>query len=232
MRILRYALYFAPPKDDALTVAATRWLGRDAFSNAVFPIDDAGEFSAGEIEGMIDDPRRYGFHATLKAPFELAASVRENELLDAMEDFAKATRPFDIPKLVLGQLGPFFALVPQKEEPQLQAFAAATVKAFEPFRAALSPADIARRKPEGLSETQREHLLRWGYPYVMDEFRFYMSLTGPVAADRQPAVLALLEDRFAAFADRPLPISGLALFVEESRGAPFTVHTWLPLGAA
>lgn len=232
MRVLRYALYFAPPKDDALSVAAAHWLGRDAFSNATFPADGADAFSAAEIEAMIDDPRRYGFHATLKAPFELASSVRENELLEAMEDFARATRPFDIPRLVLGQLGPFFALVPAEEHPPLQAFAAATVKAFEPFRAALSAADVARRKPEQLSQAERENLLRWGYPYVMDEFRFHMTLTGPVAADRQSAVRALLADRFAAFTDRPLAISGLALFVEESRGAPFTVHTWLPLGAA
>ncbi len=106
------------------------------------------------------------------------------------------------------------------------------VRSFEPFRAALSKADIARRKPEDLSEVHRANLLRWGYPYVMDEFRFHMTLTGQVVPERQAVIRDLLQETFAAHTGRPIAISGLAVFVERTRGAPFIVHSWLPLAGA
>lgn len=228
---MRYALYFTPPKDDPLTSLASLWLGRDAFSNEIFSDKAIGVVPANHAE-IIAEPSRYGFHATLKAPFELASSVTERDLLDVAADFAARTPAFTIPELVLGQLGQFFALVPGTLHPPLQDFAAQVVKTFEPFRAALSEADIARRKPEGLSEPERANLLRWGYPYVFDEFHFHMTLTGRIAAEQQAGIRDLLGDRFADHIGKPLAISGLAIFVEEARGAPFTVRSWLPLAGA
>ena len=225
---LRYAIYFTPPADDPLTVAASRWLGRDAFSGKE-PVEKAPEIADAHLVG---DPRRYGFHATLKAPFELHEEREEGALLDAFASFAAKAKPFMIPKLVLGQLGPFFALVPGALYPELQHFAAEIVRHFSPYRAPLSETDIARRKPETLGESQRRNLMQWGYPHVMGDFRFHMTLTGPVVPERSPEIRTVLEDYFADHVDRPLPISGLALFVEETRGAPFTVHSWLPLGSA
>lgn len=226
---MRYALYFTPPQNDPLTELAGRWLGRDAFTGEDFPAFAADPLDAGEWSKSTADPRRYGFHATLKAPFELAASVTEKDLLEVAEQFAAKTPAFAIPELVLGQLGRFFALVPSEIYPVLQNFAADVVRTFEPFRAALSEADIARRKPEQLDEAHRANLMRWGYPYVLDQFRFHMTLTGPIAEERQEAMASILNRTFAYHTGRPLFISGLAVFVEETRGGPFTVHSWLPL---
>jgi len=228
---LRYALYFTPPKDDPLTSLAARWLGRDAFSNEIFSDKAMAPLPEGHAE-LTADPRRYGFHATLKAPFELASSVTERDLLDVATEFASQTKAFTIPELVLGQLGHFFALVPGSLHQPLQDFASRVVKTFEPFRAPLSDHDIARRKPEGLTEPQRANLLRWGYPYVNDEFRFHMTLTGRVPTERQPEMHDILRERFAEHTGKPLDISGLAIFAEDERGAPFTVRSWLPLAGA
>ncbi|MGY5804404.1 DUF1045 domain-containing protein [Rhizobium sp. LEGMi12c] len=228
---MRYALYFTPPKDDPLTSLAARWLGRDAFSGEIFSDKAMAPLPEGHAE-LTADPRRYGFHATLKAPFELAASVTERDLLDVATEFAAQTKAFTIPELVLGQLGHFFALVPGTLYPPLQDFASRVVKTFEPFRAPLSDHDIVRRKPEGLTEPQRANLLRWGYPYVNDEFRFHMTLTGRVPTERQPELQNILRERFAEHTGKPLDISGLAIFVEDERGAPFTVRSWLPLAGA
>jgi putative phosphonate metabolism protein len=229
---LRYALYFTPPAYDPLTRSAALWLGRDPFSGEPIAVQETGPFPAEAFAALTEDPRRYGFHATIKAPFELAPDRTEAELIAGFEAFCAARPAFEIPSVVVGQLGPFFALIPAQPHPPLQDFAAAAVEAFEPFRATLSDADIVRRKPERLSEAQRAHLLRWGYPYVMDEFRFHMTLTGPVEPGRGDAMRELASARFAAFTDKPLAISGLALFVERERGAPFTVHTWQPLAGA
>ncbi|NKJ04802.1 DUF1045 domain-containing protein [Rhizobium sp. SG741] len=228
---MRYALYFTPPKDDPLTSLAALWLGRDAFSDEIFSDKAIGPVPEGHAE-LTADPRRYGFHATLKAPFELAASVNERDLLEVAAEFAARTKAFVIPELVLGQLGHFFALVPGSLYQPLQDFASRVVKTFEPFRAPLSQYDIARRNPEGMTEAQRANLLRWGYPYVNDEFRFHMTLTGRVPAKRQAEMHEVLRERFADHTGKPLDISGLAIFVEEERGAPFTVRSWLPLAGA
>lgn len=226
---MRYALYFSPPQDDSLTRAAAEWLGRDAFSDETYPAPEEPGLPGAEHFELTADPRRYGFHATIKAPFALAASVTEKDLMAVIEDFAARTPAFEIPELVLGQLGRFFALVPGSLHQPLQDFAASVVKSFEPFRAALSEADIARRKPEKLTESQRANLMRWGYPYVMDDFGFHMTLTGQVPEERSALMKSILEKRFAGFTGRPLPISGIAVFTEETRGADFKVHSFLPL---
>ena len=227
---MRYAFYISPDRDAPLTAAAERWLGANPFTGETRSLEPQGDFSAAELTALTADPRRYGFHGTLKAPFELAPGVSEEELLGAFEAFAESSAPFRIPEMVLGQLGPFFALVPTSHCPDLQAFADATVRHFSRFRAPLSESDIARRKPETLSTQMRSNLFDWGYPYVFESFRFHMTLTGQVPVGRQAAMKALLEQEFAPFIGQPMDVSTLALFVEPARGAPFTVHSLLPLG--
>ena len=229
---MRYALYFAPSAGSPLSQAAAAWLGRDAFTGGTHPRRGERDFAAEELDALTADPRRYGFHATLKAPFHLAEGMSEDDLLVAFAAFAEKTAPFELPAVIVGQLGPFFALVPDQPHPPMQDFAASIVEVFEPFRAPLSETDIERRKPDSLPSGQRENLMRWGYPYVFDEFRFHMTLTGPVPAAQAPAMANLLKERFAGFIGRPLRIDGLALFIEPERGAPFLVHSRLPLTAA
>lgn len=229
---VRYALYFTPSASDPLTLAAQRWLGRNAFTGATLEQPVASGFDAAALAGLTADPRRYGFHATLKAPFTLAEGRSEAELLAEIGRFVSEADPFDIPEVVVGRLGSFFALVPGDHCEPLQAFAGEVVRRFERFRAPLTSADIARRKPDELTADERQNLVQWGYPYVFDEFRFHMTLTGRVPAERRDAVEKVLLDHFAEFHGRPLPVAGLSLFREPSRGADFTIHSLFPLGGA
>ncbi|QRI61567.1 DUF1045 domain-containing protein (plasmid) [Shinella sp. PSBB067] len=229
---MRYALYFTPPASDPLTLSAQRWLGRNAFTSAALAQPAIAGFDAAALSGLTADPRRYGFHATLKAPFCLAEGRSEAELVAEIGRFVSQAEPFEIPEVVVGRLGSFFALVPGDHCNELQTFAGEVVRRFERFRAPLTSADIARRKPDELNAAERQNLVQWGYPYVFDEFRFHMTLTGRVAAERRDAVENVLLDHFAAFHGRPLPVAGLALFREPARGADFTVHSLFPLGGA
>jgi len=226
---VRYAIYFSPAPTQPLSKAAAAWLGRDAFRGETYPMPDVAGIEPDTLRDLTADPRRYGFHATLKAPFTLADGRTEAELISALEAFAAGSAPFSIPNAIVGQLGRFFALVPDQVYPQLQAFASRVVETFEPFRAPLSEADMARRRPDRLTTSERANLDRWGYPYVHDDFRFHMTLTGQVDPELADAMRLVLEQRFAAFHNAPLAIDGLALFVEPARGEPFHVHRWLPL---
>lgn len=230
MTLLRYALYFTPPQDHPLSRAAQHWLGSNPFKGELCSQLAVPGFPPEELHDLTADPRRYGFHGTLKAPFELSAGRTETQLLQALDEFSAECEAFEIPEMMLGQLGPFFALVPSGECAELQMLADETVRRFEPFRAPLSDADIARRKPEELTESGRRNLETWGYPYVFDDFRFHMTLTGKVPAERRPAMREALEERFGAFIGQPLLIDTVALFIEPQHGAPFAVHSLLPLG--
>jgi len=229
---MRYAIYFTPPADDPLTRRASHWLGRDAFSGEMLaqPIIEA--FSEVTFSELTFDPRRYGFHATMKAPFELAEGMNEAELVDALESFAERQLAFTLPSLVLGQLGPFFALVPGAASPELQSLASDCVTVLDRFRAALDDADVSRRKPERLTPNERRNLMAWGYPYVLDDFRFHMTLTGPVERDDQSAMRTAIESYFVGLLDQPRRIDTLSLFVEPARGRPFTMHHTVPLAGS
>ena len=226
---MRYAIYFTPPADDPLTRRASHWLGRDAISGEMLAQPIVEAFSEAAFSELTFDPRRYGFHATMKAPFELADGLSEADLVDAFDGFAARQIAFTLPALVLEQLGPFFALVPGAASPELQSLASDCVTVFDRFRAPLDDADISRRKPERLTPSERRNLIAWGYPYVLDDFRFHMTLTGPVERDDQAAMRAAIEAYFAGLLDQPRQIDTLSLFVEPARGAPFTLHHMVSL---
>lgn len=226
---LRYALYVAPPEDHPLSRAAMAWLGRNAFSGTTLPAPDHEELSREEWHGFTRDPRRYGFHATIKAPFRIAEGKTEEDLTAAVAAFSATQPSFALPKLALAAIGPFFALVEDEPAKALARFAEAVVTGFEPFRAPLTGEDYARRRPERLTPRERELLDRFGYPYVLDQFQFHMSLTGPVPEDRADAVETLLARHFRPFVGKPLDISHLALFRERSAGADFEVLRLFPL---
>ncbi|WP_237477683.1 DUF1045 domain-containing protein [Lichenibacterium dinghuense] len=177
------------------------------------------------------EPARYGFHATLRAPFRPRDGVTLDGLSAHLAAFAAGRPAPVIGCLTLSRLGDFFALTPSGPEPGIAALEGEVLDAFEPFRAALTPAEAARRRPERLSPSQRALLDRYGYPYVRDEFRYHMTLTGPVPGPAE-AVRRALEAHFADVLDRPLPVDGLALFVEPEAGAPFRVHAFHPFGPA
>jgi putative phosphonate metabolism protein len=227
---VRYAIYFTPDRDHPLTRLAASWLGRDAFSGAPLEPPSVDGLSAAEIAFHAAPARRYGFHATLKAPFELAPGLTEAQLIAAVDAFAGGRAPVALPKLKLARLDSFFALVPSIRSEELDAFAADVVREFDRFRAPLSETEIERRNPDRLSAPEFANLTRWGYPYVMESFRFHMTLTGRVAADQQARIADTLEALFGPLIATPVALDSVSLFAEPEAGAPFTVLSHRHLG--
>ncbi|MCX7305809.1 MAG: DUF1045 domain-containing protein [Hyphomicrobiales bacterium] len=227
---MRYAIYYTPGQNDPLTRLAASWLGRDPFTGAQPPLPPVKQLSPAEIAYHTASARRYGFHATLKAPFNLAANATEAELDHAIASFAAGAEPILLSKFVPARLDGFLALVPGGPAPDLDRFAGEVVSVFDRFRAPLSDAEVKRRNPEALSPGEFRNLLQWGYPYVFESFRFHMTLTGRVTDDDLPRVRAAVDEAFAGVVGRPATIDGLALFIEPEPGAPFVVKSWYGLG--
>ncbi|MEM9206582.1 MAG: DUF1045 domain-containing protein [Pseudomonadota bacterium] len=221
---MRYALFFTPPQDHAVTRTASKWLGRDAFTNETISYPDRSE-------ALVSAPRKYGFHATLKAPFRLSATTSEAELLSAVKDFSDQQIPFEV-ALEVGQIGPFFALVEAEANETLSRHSQNIVQHFDPFRSPLRPNEMKRRKPETLSSRQRRYLERWGYPFVFEEFQFHMTLTGPVGSSEADPIKIQLKTLFDGLLTAPMRIDALCVFVQPSPDAPFTVLQRSPFQGA
>ncbi|MGO8914504.1 MAG: DUF1045 domain-containing protein [Stellaceae bacterium] len=216
----RYAIYWAPPARSPLAEIGEAWLGRSAESGAIGRPALAG-VSRDTLDAATADPRRYGLHATLKPPFRLAAGRSAAALEQALARFARETPPVAAPALRLKRIGRFLALTPAARAPELDALAAACVGRFDEFRAPADAAELARRRAATLTPAQEANLRRWGYPYVMAEFRFHVSLTGVIEVSLAERLAPLLAERFAAATAAPLEIKEIALFVEAAPGAPF-----------
>jgi len=229
--LARYALYYAPRDGEALAVTANQWLGRNAESGhmlAMRPVPGIPSERLGEITAA---PRHYGFHGTLKAPIALGDGVSERDVLDAVGRFALAERAFWVPALALAELSDFLALVPAGRCSALHDLADRCVIEFDEFRRPADDGELARRRASGLTPRQDELLARWGYPYVLEEWRFHLTLTGRLTdpAERN-AIAALLRQRFAGVLDRPLSVADLCVFRQPAPERPFTVLARFRLG--
>ena len=218
----RYAIYHVPPAGAPLYRFGAAAVGYDAFAAEEIDHPPQALSAFGDWHELTADPRKYGFHATLKAPFVLADCETEASLGKAFGRFV--TTPREVPTIapVVRAIGSFIAVVPDTAVPPLAKLAHDCVTAFEAYRAPLTASDRERRLRSPLTPRQIEHLDRWGYPYVFEEFRFHMTLTGSLPAEKRNAVLPFLQREFAKLGLTSLPISHIALLRQEP-GARFVV---------
>lgn len=220
----RFALYAAPPAEHPLHDFAARWLGWDPETGESPAPQAAAGLSASRIAEITAEPRRYGFHGTLKPPFRLKDGNDEAMLIMALENFAAAHAPVRLPALQVAALGSFIALRPSAPCPAIDALAGACVKAFDTFRAPPSEAELARRRQAGLTARQESNLAQWGYPYVFEDFRLHFTLTGRIHdAVERDAVQAYLTAQTAPLLRRDFSVDEICLFVQMESGAPFRV---------
>lgn len=215
----RYAVYYAP-REGAFAFRANEWLGREPGNRRNLPqpvlpgIGDPREITAA--------PRRYGFHGTIRAPFRPAEGMGEDHIRATVSDLAARLAPAICEGLQVEMLHGFVALTPLGCEAALLDLGAAVVEGTNSLRAPLTGAEIARRRPDRLSLRQRELLGRWGYPHVMEEFRFHLTLTDRL--DQPEPIRAALEVYFSPVLPQPFAIEDLCLFGEDMSGRFHLLH--------
>jgi putative phosphonate metabolism protein len=220
----RLALYWAPELDDPLHRLGSTWLGRDAESGSPLP---QPVLPGLDLAALTADPRGYGLHATLKPPFRLAKGW--GEAIGMAEALAARTAPFLLPPLAVQDLDGFLALRETAPCPALHGFAADCVEALDPCRAPPGEAELARRRRSGLSPAQAALLERWGYPYVLTEWRFHVTLTRRLSPEEKTVVLPAVTEFLGEAPNRPRQVRELCIFTQSGPGAPFLVAQRLPL---
>lgn len=226
----RYAIYFAPPAQSPLWRFGSAVLGYDAETGEAPPLPELKRFDAARWREITSEPRRYGFHGTLKAPFRLAAGRTETELRAVCARFAKDRAGFACAGVTLNTIGRFLALRLAVPSAALDRLAAGAVAAFDDFRAPMSETEREKRLRAPLTLRQQDYLARWGYPYVLEDFRFHMTLTGSLDDDERTLAEAELAEHFAmSGADGPLIVREIALYRQEA--GPFRLVARFPFGS-
>ena len=226
----RYAIYFAPPTDSALARFGATWLGRDAETGARLARPAVEGFSDERLARITETPRGYGFHATLAPPVRLAEGRTRGMLDEALAAFARARQAFRAPPLRLAALDDFVALMLSEPSAPMQVLEDDIIHTFHRFRAPPTPAEHIRRQAGTHTPRQEELLRQWGYPFVLDEFRFHMTLTCELGRTERRSLQEALERLTAPLCAQPLAVEGIALFEQEERGAPFRLARRYPFG--
>lgn len=219
-RTLRYAIYFTPAPDGDLHRRGSAILGYDCYSGAEIPTAGPAPIAPTELAAGVAGARKYGFHATIKAPFSLCAGREAGQLQEHLARYAADVAPVRLGGMRVAGPGDFVALEPAAPSLALQMFAAETVAWFDDFRAPLTPEDLARHPPTSLPPRQRALQQRWGYPYVFDAFRFHMTLSDSLPEPQLSRWRAALADWFGPL---ELTVDALSLLAQEERDKPFRV---------
>ncbi len=217
---IRYAVYYCPD-DPVFMDAGATWLGWDLATGTHLTTIAAQHYTT--------RPQKYGFHATLKPPFRMASGTSNTALHSALKKLASTASPVVLSGLTISKLGRFFALTAQGDTSKLDAIATLCVTHLDEFRAPLNQAELNKRQKSNLNPAQNDNLVNWGYPYVLDQFRFHMTVTGPLDQTDQAKVQLCLEQHFEPFLHRPLAINSICLVGEDASGY-FHLVSRFPLG--
>ena len=231
----RHAAYYAPSHDRLLADLGARWLGRCALRRLALEAPSLQKISSLQLGQYTAAATRYGWHATMKAPFTLKTGLPEDAIPETFAAFARSHAPITLPPLVLRNMGDYLALVPNEASASLQALAFDCVRALHPLVQPLTTQQLAQRRQTPLSPAQDAMLLQWAYPFVGAEFQWHMTLTGSLQA-LPPGAVQHLRDAamqwFEPVLNQPLALDAISWFVEPHAGGDFYEMQRFPLGAS
>lgn len=229
---MRHAIYFAPPHGSPWWAFGAGWLGRDETHDVVPPRFATPTLSEAERDHITTQARRYGFHATLKAPFRLRSGVTLEELLARTRSLAQRLRSIPLSPLQVQRLGPYVVLLTPDHDTAASGLASACVTELDDLRQPLTPDELARRQPATLNARELELLHRYGYPHVLERFRCHFTLTDQVNEAQAAQVTEAVSSQVALLnAHTPLTLDRLCIFEEPAPGQPFRRLHDLVLGA-
>tara|TARA_E500000331_G_scaffold278919_1_gene271888 strand:- start:144 stop:824 length:681 start_codon:yes stop_codon:yes gene_type:complete len=214
MKFNRFAIYFIPDQIELANLGAS-WLGWDIITGKEVRQIELSDF---DIKKFTEQPKKYGFHATIKAPFIMKGSKRSTELISAFDEFAEICSPVVLEGLEVKKLGDFLAFRPVGSEEKLNSLVANVVEHFDRFRAPLTQKEIVKRRRTKLTTIQEALMKKWGYPFVMSEFQFHITLTGPLCQNDADMAYSAVRSLFGGIIKEPFKVNSLCLAGEDENG--------------
>jgi hypothetical protein len=227
----RYAIYFTPHPGTALAAFGRSWFGRANDGITLQAFSDAG-LSGTSFAKIAAAPGRYtGLHALFRAPFALRDGMGPEALKSRLTTFAARRKPVETGPLTLSRAGRFLVLRPVEATPALEWLAAQCVGAFEDFAAPPSDTEREEHASPHLSDYQRLLLESFGDPFVLSEYRFAITLTGPLDAAHLERVAQALWPVLEEICASGVTVDGLSLFGDSGGRTPMRLVGRYRLGA-
>lgn len=223
----RFALYFTFATKNPLYQKATQWLGHCVYNQ---DIDSSQSLiSVSDKFRMVRKAAHYGFHATLKPPFRLRSGTTQADLEAHLQSFTSEMKAITCPPLKIHSIANFIALIPSDSCAELNHLAKQCVIEFEQFRAPLNEIEMQKRLSSPLTVRQQQLLDEYGYPYVLDEFRFHMTLSDRMQDGLIDDALQQLSFEFSPLLNSQLNVDCVCLCHQSNPDDPFTLIKSYPL---
>jgi len=228
---VRYAIYYTPQPGTALAAFGRSWFGR-ANDGATLQAFSARGLSGASFARVPTAPSRYsGLHSVFKAPFALRHGVGAEALKTRLISFAKRRKPVETGPLTLARAGRYLVLRPVEPTPALDWLAAQCVGTFDGFAAPLSEAEGEKSHNPQLTDYQRLLLKSFGDPHVLSEYRFSITLTGPLDGAHLERVSQALWPVLEEICATGVTVDGLSLFGDPGGRSPLRLISRHRLGA-
>src|SRR5262245_31473818 len=218
--LARYAIYYTPKPGTALAAFGRSWFGRANDGVTLQAFSDAG-LAGTSFAKIAAGPGRYtGLHALFRAPFTLRDGAGLDAVKTRLINFAARRKPVETGPLTLSRADRSLVLRPVEAKPALEWLAAQCVAAFEDFAAPPSDAERAEYASPLLSDYQRVLLESFGDPYVLSEYRFVITLTGPLDAAHLERVAQALWPVLEEICASGVSVDALSLFGDTGGRSP------------
>ena len=215
---IRYAIYYTPQPGTPLAAFGRSWFGRANDGATLQAFSDTGLAGAATVKPLSASSRYSGLHAVFKAPFCLRDGMGPDALKARLISFASRRKQVETGPLTLARAGRYLVLRPIKPTPALDWLAAQCVAAFDGF--AESPPCTHAQQGVPLNDHQRLLLKSFGDPHVLSEYRFYITLTGPLEAAHLERVSQALWPMLEEICPSGVTVDSLSLFGESGGRAP------------
>jgi Protein of unknown function (DUF1045) len=217
---VRYAIYYTPQPGTPLSAFGRSWFGRANDGATLQAFSDAGLTGSGAHKPNILPSRYNGLHAALKASFCLREGIGVDALKARLISFARRRKPVETGPLTLARNGRYLVLRPINQTPALDWLAAQCVAAFDGFARPASAAERETHQSRHLNDHQRLLLKSFGDPHVLSEYRFHITLTGPLETAHLERVAQALWPMLEEICASGVSVDGLSLFGEPRGRSP------------
>jgi hypothetical protein len=227
----RYAIYYTPQPGTALAAFGRSWFGRANDGVTLQAFSDAGLSSTSFAKLAVAPGRYTGLHALFRSPFAPREGIGLDAIKTRLINFADRRKALETGPLTLSRSGRSLVLRPVEPTPALDWLATQCVATFEDF--AVPPGDAEREEyaSPNLSDYQRLLLESFGDPYVLSEYRFSITLTGPLDAAHLERVAQALWPVLEEICASGVTVDGLSLFGEGGDRSPMRLIGRYRLGA-
>jgi hypothetical protein len=216
---VRYAIFYTPQPGTALSAFGRSWFGRANDGVTLQAFSETG-LNFGISRLPAEHGRYSGLHATFMPPFAIREGASATALRARLINFAARRKPVPTGPMTLARAGRYLVLRPVNATPALDWLAAQCVTAFDNFAAPLGERERRERQHPHLSDYQRLLLESFGDPNVLSEYRFHVTLAGPLDTAHLERVSQALFPVLEEICATGITVDALSLFGDPGGRAP------------